>query len=242
MLLITTLCWNGRRGDNEQVCSVGNIFHSGKGRWPLFSYWSRKVMMNIQNPTLSTAWFSPAIFTCLRVDKEMSTHLVEEALGSLWLVQRNRELNREGASRGEAKKRVTGRWWPRTHFTVFSGAAPALRMDGGLTVLGLGQGEKSAHTWLQLTGAGRSLSWFSPRSQFPDCQMTVVLDCLKSQSPFNLHLGGSGYRSIHCWASSTPTSWLDFQCLLPGTANAVKYESSWWEKISWKIWEDRRTG
>ena len=41
---------------------------------------------------------------------------------------------------------------------MFSGAAPALRMDGGLTVLGLGQGEKSAHTQLQLIGAGRSLS------------------------------------------------------------------------------------
>ena len=172
----------------------------------------------------------------------ISTHLGEEALGSLWLVQRNRELDREGTSRGEAKKRVIGHWWPRTQVTMFSGAAPALRMDGGLTVLGLGQGEKSAHTQLQLIGAGRSLSWFSPRSQFPDCQMTLVLDCLKSQSPCNLYLGGSGYRSIHCWASSAPTSWLDFQCLLLGTANAVDCESSRWETISWKIREYRWTG
>lgn len=156
---------------------VGGEFHGGKERWLLFSYWSRRLWWIYRNwPVQLLDYLQPCSHASMWA-KEKSTHFGEEALGNLWLAWRNRESDREGASKGESNKKVIGHWWPKTHFTVFSGATLALGMDVSLTVQGSGQGVESDSICPHLVPVGRG--W----------QVIILIFSKESVSPL---LDGSG--------------------------------------------------
>ena len=89
------------------------------------------------------------------------------------------------------KKRVIGHSWLRNNFTIFPGAAFALRVDGSRTVECSAWEVNSDFICPRLASVGggwQIIFLFSPRCSFPGFQITVVFGCSTSWSPFDLAL------------------------------------------------------